>query len=115
MTAWVLSTVAALTALLLLVILNASSPLRRTWQSPFAQLDWIGHGARVGSFADVLVVAVGVFMLLLTVAGITFTYLLLFAGSAPRSRSGGLESTSIPQRATETKILTAVDFGSPPR
>ena len=79
-TGWVLSTVVALSAMAVVVITNISGYLRRAWLSLFVQLDWVQHGARIGSVADVLVGAIGAFMLVLPVAGITFTYLLLCRG-----------------------------------
>jgi putative peptide zinc metalloprotease protein len=79
-TTWVLSTVAALTAMAALVVVNASTFLRRAWESLIAQAEVISHGGRVGSVVDVLVGAVGVLMLLLPLVGITFTYLLLCRG-----------------------------------
>jgi putative peptide zinc metalloprotease protein len=76
-TTWVLTTVAALAAMAVLIILNASSYLRRAWQSLILQLDGLGRGVRIGSVVDVLNGAIGAFMLLLPVAGMMLTYLLL--------------------------------------
>ena len=76
-TTWVLTTVAVLATVAVVIIVNASSYLRHAWQSLFLQLDWVGHGARIGSVVDVLVGAIDVVMLLLPVVAITLSCLLL--------------------------------------
>ena len=79
-TTWVLTTVVALTAFAVLIVVNAPGYLSRTWQSLIVQLDWVGNGIRFGSVVDLLVGAIGILTLLLPVAGLTLTYLLLCRG-----------------------------------
>ena len=79
-TIWVLTTVAALSAMAITVIIYAPGYLTRAWQSLTLQLDTIGVGVRLGSVVDVLTGAIGTCMLLLPVAGITLTYLLICRG-----------------------------------
>jgi putative peptide zinc metalloprotease protein len=79
-TAWVFTTVIALTAMATAIVVYGPSYLGRAEQSLILQLDWIGRGMRIGSVVDVLSGAIGTVMLLLPVAGITLTYLLLCRG-----------------------------------
>lgn len=79
-TVWVLTTLVALVGMAVLVVLNASGFLSQAWQSLMLQVDWISRGARIGNVLDVLNGAIGAFMLVLPVAGITFTYLMLCRG-----------------------------------
>jgi putative peptide zinc metalloprotease protein len=79
-TTWVMTTLAALSGMAILVITSASGYLRRAWLSLIVQLHWIAHGARVGSVAEMLVGAIGAFMLMLPVAGLVVTYLLMCRG-----------------------------------
>jgi putative peptide zinc metalloprotease protein len=79
-TAWVLTTVAALAAMAVLIVVNVPSYLTRGWRSLILQFDSVGHGARIGSVVDVLNGAIGAVMLVLPIAAITLTYLLLCRG-----------------------------------
>ncbi|HWE10166.1 MAG TPA: hypothetical protein VG325_12495 [Solirubrobacteraceae bacterium] len=76
-TIWVLTTVVALSAMAVVVVINTPGYLRRAWKSMMLQIHGVTFGARIGSIIDVLNGAVGVFMLLLPVIGMTLTYLLL--------------------------------------
>jgi putative peptide zinc metalloprotease protein len=76
-TTWVLTTVAVLTAVAALILVNAPSYLTRTWQSLILQAHWVGHSVRIGSVVDVLSGAIGIFTLVLPVIGITLLFLLL--------------------------------------
>lgn len=76
-TTWVLTTVAALTAMAVAVFVSAPGYLRKAWESLILQFHLLQGGMRVGSLVNVLNGAVGVSMLLLPLAGITLTYLLL--------------------------------------
>ena len=76
-TTWVLTTLAALVALAVAIVLGAPSYLERGWQSLLLQLDELTAGVQSGSAVEVLGGAIGTIMLLLPLAGITFSYLLL--------------------------------------
>jgi putative peptide zinc metalloprotease protein len=76
-TTWVLSTLAAFTAMAVMIILYAPGYLTRAWQSLILQFDGVAFGARTGSIVDLLNGAIGAAMLLLPVTGITLTYLLI--------------------------------------
>jgi hypothetical protein len=78
---WVLTTVAALSGMAVVLVTHAAGFLRRAWLSLIVQLHSVSHGAQVGNVPDVLVGAVGAFILLLPVAGITFTYLMTCRGA----------------------------------
>jgi putative peptide zinc metalloprotease protein len=73
---WVLTTAAALGGLAVIVVVNAPHYLRQAWQSLVLQLGAIGTGGVI----DVLNGAVGIFMLLLPVLGMTLTYLVICRG-----------------------------------
>ena len=79
-TTWVLTAVAALAAMAVLIVVNVPSYLTRGWRSLILQLDWVEHGARIGSVVDVLNGAIGAVMLVFPIAAITLTYLLLCRG-----------------------------------
>jgi putative peptide zinc metalloprotease protein len=76
-TGWVLTTVAALTAIVVLILVNAPSYLTRAWQSLIHQLHWVGHSVRIGSVVDILVGVISIFTLVMPIAGITLLFLLL--------------------------------------
>jgi putative peptide zinc metalloprotease protein len=76
-TTWVLTTVAALLATVVVVVVNAGSYLHRAWDSLILQVDGIGHGWRVGSLVDLLSGMTGSAMLLMPIAGIALSYVLL--------------------------------------
>jgi putative peptide zinc metalloprotease protein len=72
-TAWVLSTVVVLSAVLAVIVTHAPRYLRRAWDSLLAQAAATSHGGVL----DVLTGAVGFVTLLLPLAGMLLTYLLL--------------------------------------
>jgi putative peptide zinc metalloprotease protein len=76
-TTWVLTTVAALLATVVVVAVNAGSYLRRAWDSLIVQVDGIAHAWQIGSLVDLLSGTIGSAMLLTPVAGIALSYLLL--------------------------------------
>jgi putative peptide zinc metalloprotease protein len=76
-TGWVLTTIAALTAIVVLILVNAPSYLTRAWQSLIHQLHWVGHSVRIGSVVDILVGVISIFTLVMPIAGITLLFLLL--------------------------------------
>jgi putative peptide zinc metalloprotease protein len=80
-TIWVISTIAALLAMAVAIVVNAPSYLTQAWRSLLLQLDSIAYGGRVGSVVDVLNGVIGTIMLLLPVVGITLTYLLVCRGA----------------------------------
>jgi putative peptide zinc metalloprotease protein len=73
---WVVTTVAALAGLAAIVVLSAPHYLRQAWQSLVLQVGAIGTGGVI----DVLNGAVGIFMLLLPVLGMTLMYLVICRG-----------------------------------
>jgi putative peptide zinc metalloprotease protein len=76
-TSWVLITVVMLLNMAVFIVLDAPGFLSQAWQSLILQIDAVGSGARIGNVVEVLSGAIGVFMLVLPVAGITLIYLLL--------------------------------------
>lgn len=76
-TAWVLSTVAALLAVTVAVATNAPDYLQRGYRSLLLQLSELTAGVQVGSIARILGGAIGALMLLLPLAAITLGYLRL--------------------------------------
>src|SRR5205085_2849677 len=60
-TTWVLTTVAVLTAIAGLIVVNAPGYLTQAWQSLVLRLHAVGHSVRVGSVVDVLNGVVGIF------------------------------------------------------
>jgi putative peptide zinc metalloprotease protein len=77
---WVLTTIVALAGMAALVIVNAPGYLRQAWHSLLLQVGAVGAGARLGSIIDVLNGAIGTFMLLLPVIGMTLTYVVICRG-----------------------------------
>jgi putative peptide zinc metalloprotease protein len=79
-TAWVLTTVVALTGMLVLIVVNLPAYLTRGWQSLIVQVDAVAHGAQIGSVVALLNGAIGAVMLVIPLAGLTLSYLLLCRG-----------------------------------
>lgn len=80
-TAWVVTTVATLTGVLGIVVLNAPTYLQRIWASMLAQMTTIGHGLETGNGITVFTGLVGTGMLTLSAMAMTFTYLLMCRGA----------------------------------
>jgi putative peptide zinc metalloprotease protein len=76
-TAWVLTTVAALIAIVVMIAVNGPSYVGRAWQSLVAQLDLIGLGLRLGNVLEVMSGTIGIVMLLFPFIGIILAYVLL--------------------------------------
>lgn len=74
---WVITTVAVLTAAVVLIAVSAPGYLRQAWQSLQVQFQGIGFGVQTGNVTDVAAAGIGAFMLLLPVAGMALTYLLV--------------------------------------
>jgi putative peptide zinc metalloprotease protein len=83
-TAWVLTTLAALTAVATIVIVHAPGYLARAWASLVAQADAVQHGIAAGGVAAVLAGGLGCLFLALPVTGLTLVYLLLCRGLGAR-------------------------------
>jgi putative peptide zinc metalloprotease protein len=94
-TTWVISTLAAFTAMAVVIILYAPGYLTRAWQSLILQIDGVAFGLRVGSIVDLLNGLIGSAMLLLPVAGITLSYLLICrrTGSTLALKSARVDAT----------------------
>ena len=94
-TTWVLSTLAALTAIAVVIILYAPGYLTRAWQSLILQFDAVAYGLRAGNIVDLLNGTIGAAMLLLPIAGITLTYLLICrrAGTTLALRAARVDAT----------------------
>jgi len=107
-TTWVLSTLAAFTAMGVVIILYAPGYLTRAWQSLILQFDGVAYGLRVGSIVDLLNSTIGAAMLLLPVAGITLTYLLICrrTGTTLALRQARFDATLAAGPGTKTPIPT---------
>ena len=92
-TAWVLSTITALTAAAVVIILNAPAYLTRAWRSLQLQLHQLERGIHLANALETLTGAVGTITLLLPVAAMTLTALLLC------------------RRLQASLVLSAVGFG----
>jgi putative peptide zinc metalloprotease protein len=105
-TTWVISTLAAFTAMGIVIILYAPGYLTRAWQSLILQFDGVAYGARAGSIVDLLNGAIGATMLLLPVAGLTLTYLLICrrAGTFLALRGARVDATLAAGPGTKTPI-----------
>jgi putative peptide zinc metalloprotease protein len=103
-TTWVFSTLAAFTAMAVVIILYAPGYLTRAWQSLILQFDGVAYGLRVGSIVDLLNGTIGAAMLLLPVAGITLTYLLICrrAGTILALRGARVDATLAATGGTKT-------------
>jgi len=93
--AWVISTLAAFTAMAVVITLYAPGYLTRAWQSLILQFNAVAYGLRAGSIVDLLNGTIGAAMLLLPVAGITLTYLLICrrTGSTLALKSSRIDAT----------------------
>jgi putative peptide zinc metalloprotease protein len=105
-TTWVLSTLAAFTAMAVMIILYAPGYLTRAWQSLILQFDGVAFGARTGSIVDLLNGAIGAAMLLLPVTGITLTYLLICGrtGTSLALRRARVDVTHARRQGTKAPI-----------
>ena len=107
-TTWVISTLAAFTAMAVVIILYAPGYLTRAWQSLILQFDGVAFGLRVGSIVDLLNGLIGAAMLLLPVAGITLTYLLICrrTGTTLALKSTRVDATLAAGPGTKTPTPT---------
>jgi putative peptide zinc metalloprotease protein len=107
-TTWVISTLAAFTAMAVVIILYAPGHLTRAWQSLILQIDGVAFGLRVGSIVDLLNGLIGSAMLLLPVAGITLSYLLICrrTGSTLALKSARVDATLAAGPGTKTPTPT---------
>ncbi len=84
---WVLSTLAALVALAIAIVLEAPTYLERGWQSLLIQVHQLAAGLRTGNLMETLGSAIGTLMLLLPLVGITLSCLLLGRRLSARRRA----------------------------
>jgi len=106
--AWVISTLAAFTAMAVVITLYAPGYLTRAWQSLILQIDGISYSLRAGSIIDLLNATIGAAMLLLPVAGITLTYLLICrrTGSTLALKNTRVDATLAAGPGTKTPTPT---------
>jgi putative peptide zinc metalloprotease protein len=102
-TAWVLSTIAALLAVTITVATNAPDYLQQGYRSLLLQLSELTAGVHAGSITQILGGATGALTLLLPLAGITLAYLRLcrHLGNALAVRHARADPT--PRRADQKK------------
>jgi putative peptide zinc metalloprotease protein len=105
-TAWVLTTVAMLTAMATMVLVHAPAYLVRAWDSLLVQTDAIQHGFAAGDVVAILAGCLSVVFLLLPLTGMVVIYLLLcrrlgagLAVSRARARRAALQR-AVAVRAT---------------
>jgi hypothetical protein len=100
-TVWVVTTVAALTGMMGLIVTHASGYLIQYWQTLLGELHMIGAGARAGNAVDLLGGLLGVLFVLLPIAGTTLLYLLICRGAgrflALRPRRADLTLSGSPE------------------
>ena len=114
-TAWVLSTLAAIAAVVVTVVLNAPGYLERGWQSLLVQLGELTAGIRSGASVELLSGAIGTVMLLLPLAGITLSYLLICRrlGASLALRSARVDLTLAAGNATADDREEGAQAGRP--
>jgi putative peptide zinc metalloprotease protein len=83
-TAWVLTTVAMLTAMAAMLVVRAPAYIDRAWASLHAQAVAAQHGVATGDVAAILAAGLGGLFLLLPPLGMTFVYVLLCRGLGAR-------------------------------
>jgi putative peptide zinc metalloprotease protein len=108
-TTWVLTTLTALLATVVVVVINAGGYVRRAWGSLIVQVDGIAHGWRIGSLVDLLSGTIGSAMLLMPIVGIALSYLLLCrrTGTALAVRRARLSSPARQRNAADLRSQPA--------
>jgi putative peptide zinc metalloprotease protein len=119
-TAWVFSTLVAITAVVVALGVNAPAYLERGWRSLLLQLGQLTAGIRTGGVVELLGGAIGAVMLVLPPAAITLSYLLicrrLGASLALRSARVDLTLAAAKQPADDWEEgAQAGRQGQPPR
>ena len=109
------TTVAVLTAAVVMIVVSAPDYLRQAWNSLILQLHGVGFGAQTGNITDVVAGVIGAFMLLLPVAGMTLTYLLLCRqmGASLATRGARVDLTLASRGTQRTSSAVASDPDGP--
>jgi putative peptide zinc metalloprotease protein len=83
-TVWVLTTVAALTALLAMLVVKAPAYVSSGWASIVAQVQTVGRAVDHGAIAGVVTGAVGILLLALPVVAVLYLYVSMCWGAGSR-------------------------------